>query len=107
MEPDPGRRYASAADMAADIRRYLSGLLGNTEGTRGDARAQARETFARVGRTLAAAGFDVETLDYAARFSDDERRILPRQLAQSLVHRFDRRELIQPRAVGIYLARRL
>jgi serine/threonine protein kinase len=26
MEPDPGRRYASAADMAADIRRFLAGL---------------------------------------------------------------------------------
>jgi reactive intermediate/imine deaminase len=38
-------------------RLYLSGMLGNTEGNRGDARAQAREMFARIGRTLTAAGF--------------------------------------------------
>jgi enamine deaminase RidA (YjgF/YER057c/UK114 family) len=38
-------------------RLYVSGMLGNTPETAGDARAQARETFVRIGRTLEAAGF--------------------------------------------------
>jgi 2-iminobutanoate/2-iminopropanoate deaminase len=38
-------------------RLYVSGMLGNTEATRGDAKAQTKETFARIGRTLTAAGF--------------------------------------------------
>ena len=36
---------------------YLSGIIGNTPATRGDTKAQATEILARVGRTLAAAGF--------------------------------------------------
>ena len=43
--------------MRVGNRLYLSGMLGNTPETAGDARAQARETFARIGRTLNAAGF--------------------------------------------------
>jgi enamine deaminase RidA (YjgF/YER057c/UK114 family) len=39
-------------------RLYLSGLLGNTEDNKGDTTAQTRETLARAGRTLKAAGFD-------------------------------------------------
>ena len=39
-------------------RLYLSGLLGNTADNKGDATAQTRETLARAGRTLKAAGFD-------------------------------------------------
>src|SRR5262249_36533499 len=38
-------------------RLFVSGILGNTEATRGDAAAQTRETLVRVGRTLTAAGF--------------------------------------------------
>jgi 2-iminobutanoate/2-iminopropanoate deaminase len=38
-------------------RLYVSGMLGNTPETAGDARAQAREMFARIGRTLTAAGY--------------------------------------------------
>jgi enamine deaminase RidA (YjgF/YER057c/UK114 family) len=38
-------------------RLYLSGMLGVTDATRGDARAQTRETLARLGRTMADAGF--------------------------------------------------
>jgi reactive intermediate/imine deaminase len=38
-------------------RLYLSGVLGNTDATRGEARAQARETFQRIGRTLKEAAF--------------------------------------------------
>ena len=52
-QPNPN---LSSAVRAGD-RLYLSGMLGNTESNRGDARAQARETFTRIGRTLAAAGF--------------------------------------------------
>lgn len=39
-------------------RLYLSGMLGNTADNKGDTTAQTRETLARVGRTLKAAGFD-------------------------------------------------
>lgn len=39
-------------------RLYLSGMLGNTPATRGDMEAQTREVLARIGRTLAAAGYD-------------------------------------------------
>ncbi|HEV8133015.1 MAG TPA: RidA family protein [Acidobacteriota bacterium] len=39
-------------------RLYLSGMLGNTEGNRGDIKAQTRETLSRIGRTLKGAGFD-------------------------------------------------
>ena len=35
---------------------YLSGMLGSTPDTKGDAGAQTRETLARIGRTLEAAG---------------------------------------------------
>ena len=52
-QPSPN---LSSAVRVGD-RLYLAGMLGNTEANRGDARAQARETFARVGRTLSAAGF--------------------------------------------------
>lgn len=53
-QPNPN---LSSAVRAGD-RLYLAGMLGNTESNRGDARAQARETFSRIGRTLTAAGFD-------------------------------------------------
>ena len=35
---------------------YVSGMLGNTSDTKGDAAAQSRETLARIGKALAAAG---------------------------------------------------
>jgi 2-iminobutanoate/2-iminopropanoate deaminase len=35
---------------------FLSGAMGNTESNRDDAAAQARETFARIGKTLETAG---------------------------------------------------
>ena len=38
-------------------RLYLSGMLGNTEANRGDAKTQTRETLERLGRTLKAGGF--------------------------------------------------
>jgi 2-iminobutanoate/2-iminopropanoate deaminase len=55
-QPNPNPNL-SAAVRVGD-RLYLAGMLGNNESNRGDAGAQARETFARIGRTLAAAGFD-------------------------------------------------
>lgn len=39
-------------------RLYLSGMLGNSASNKGDIRAQARETLARIGRTLKSAGYD-------------------------------------------------
>jgi len=41
-------------------RLYLSGMLGNIDTTKGDTKLQTRETLARLGRTLRAAGFDWE-----------------------------------------------
>lgn len=41
-------------------RLFVSGLLGNTPDTKGDARAQAAETVSRIARLLAAAGFGWE-----------------------------------------------
>jgi len=38
-------------------RLFLSGMLGNEAGNRGDARGQTRTTLARIARTLKAAGF--------------------------------------------------
>jgi enamine deaminase RidA (YjgF/YER057c/UK114 family) len=52
-QPNPN---LSSAVRAGD-RLYVSGMLGNTEANRGNALAQTRETFARIGRTLTAAGF--------------------------------------------------
>ncbi|MFP5379790.1 MAG: RidA family protein, partial [Vicinamibacteria bacterium] len=39
-------------------RLYVSGMLGNTPATKDDMEAQTRETLARIGRTLKAAGYD-------------------------------------------------
>ena len=39
-------------------RLYVSGILGNTADNKGDVTAQTRETLARAGRTLKAAGYD-------------------------------------------------
>jgi 2-iminobutanoate/2-iminopropanoate deaminase len=39
-------------------RLYVSGMLGNTDANKGDAKAQTTETLTRIGRTLKAAGFD-------------------------------------------------
>jgi enamine deaminase RidA (YjgF/YER057c/UK114 family) len=44
--------------ILAGSRLYLAGMLGVTDETRGDAKAQTRETLARLGRTLKEAGFD-------------------------------------------------
>ena len=55
----PGKPNAilSSAIRTGD-RLFLSGMLGSTEANKGDAAAQTRETLARLGRTLKAAGFD-------------------------------------------------
>jgi 2-iminobutanoate/2-iminopropanoate deaminase len=55
----PGRTNPnlSSAVLVGD-RLFLSGMLGNTEANRGNARGQSQETLARLGRTLKAAGFD-------------------------------------------------
>ena len=52
-------------------RLYVSGMLGNTDANAGDARAQAREMFTRIGRTLAAAGYDwADVVDGIAYITD-------------------------------------
>jgi enamine deaminase RidA (YjgF/YER057c/UK114 family) len=52
-------------------RLWVSGVLGNTEATRGDAAAQTRETLARVGRALKAAGFSWEEVGEAVVYVSD------------------------------------
>jgi len=39
-------------------RLYVAGILGNTADNKGDIKAQAAESLARIGRTLKAAGYD-------------------------------------------------
>jgi len=55
----PGRANPNLSSaVQVGNRLFLSGMLGNTDANRGDARAQTQETLARLGRTLKAAGFD-------------------------------------------------
>jgi 2-iminobutanoate/2-iminopropanoate deaminase len=60
----------SAAIRSGD-RLYVSGMLGSTAETRGDAGAQTREALDRIGRTLKRAGYDwpdvAESLVYLRR----------------------------------------
>ena len=53
-KPNP---ILSSAIRTGD-RLYLAGMLGSTEANKGDAAGQTRETMARLGRTMKAAGFD-------------------------------------------------
>jgi 2-iminobutanoate/2-iminopropanoate deaminase len=45
-----------SAAVSAGQHVYLSGVLGNTPETKGDAAAQTRETLARIGKALETAG---------------------------------------------------
>lgn len=58
-------------------RLYLSGILGNTAANAGDVSAQTRDTLARVGKTLDAAGFApsdiVDGIVYLTNLADYER----------------------------------
>jgi reactive intermediate/imine deaminase len=67
-ETTPATTTASAQAPAAPLplspairvgnRLYVSGMLGNTASNKGDAKAQATEALARIGRTLKAGGFE-------------------------------------------------
>jgi len=57
--PGPASPNLSAAIQTGD-RLFLSGMLGNSKATKGDAAAQTRVTLDRLGRTLQAAGFGWE-----------------------------------------------
>jgi 2-iminobutanoate/2-iminopropanoate deaminase len=57
--PGPASPNLSAAIQTGE-RLFLSGMLGNSRATKGDAAAQTRVTLDRLGRTLRAAGFDWE-----------------------------------------------
>lgn len=55
----PGRPNANLSSaIRVGNRLYVSGIVGNTPATRGNAKAQTAEVMARTGRTLQAAGFD-------------------------------------------------
>jgi aminoacrylate peracid reductase len=49
-----------SAGIRSGHRLYLSGMLGHTPETKGDAAAQTRETLERIRRTLTAAGYGPE-----------------------------------------------
>jgi 2-iminobutanoate/2-iminopropanoate deaminase len=53
-KPNP---ILSSAIRTGD-RLFLAGMLGSTDANKGDAAGQTRETLARLGRTMKAAGFD-------------------------------------------------
>jgi len=54
----PGRASATLSSaVKVGNTLYLAGLLGNNATNKGDMEAQTKETLARVGRTLTAAGF--------------------------------------------------
>ena len=57
--PGPASPNLSAAIQVGE-RLFLSGMLGNSKATKGDAAAQTLVTLERLGRTLRAAGFDWE-----------------------------------------------
>ena len=57
--PGPASPNLSSAIHAGE-RLFLSGMLGNSKATKGDAAAQTRVTLDRLGRTLLAAGFEWE-----------------------------------------------
>jgi 2-iminobutanoate/2-iminopropanoate deaminase len=55
----PGTKNANLSSaIRAGNRLYVSGILGNTAANKGDIKAQAAESLARIGRTLKAAGYD-------------------------------------------------
>jgi reactive intermediate/imine deaminase len=55
----PGRMNPNlSAGVKVGNRLFLSGMLGNNDTNAGDVGGQTRETLARIGRTLKAAGFD-------------------------------------------------
>lgn len=60
--------------ILAGQRLYLSGMLGNTDATKGDVRAQTRETLARLNKTMEAAGFNashvVDGIVYLPKLAD-------------------------------------
>jgi 2-iminobutanoate/2-iminopropanoate deaminase len=52
-------------------RLYVSGILGNTADNKGDMTAQTKELLARVGRTMAAAGYSFgDVVDAVAYITD-------------------------------------
>jgi aminoacrylate peracid reductase len=65
----PNPNLSSA--IRAGNRLWVSGVLGNTEATRGDAAAQTRETLARVGRALKVSGFAWEDVREAVVYVSD------------------------------------
>jgi len=68
----PGRANANLSSaIRVGNRLYLSGITGNTQTNRGDAKAQTTEVLARVGRTLQAAGFGWENVVDSTVFMSD------------------------------------
>ena len=68
----PSRANANLSSaIRVGNRLYLSGITGNTQTNRGDAKAQTTEVLARVGRTLQAAGFGWDSVVDSTVFMSD------------------------------------
>lgn len=66
-QPNPNLSSA----IRAGNRLFVSGMLGNTDATKGDVGAQTKETLARVDKALVAAGFDrAHVVDAVAYLTD-------------------------------------
>ena len=72
---EDGRPGSTNPNLSSAIRvgnrLYVSGMLGNTETNKGDVKAQTAESLARIGRTLAAAGFSWSQIVDATVFLPD------------------------------------
>ncbi len=59
----PGRPNANLSSaIQVGNRLYVAGITGNTAANKGDVKAQAAESLARIGRTLKAAGHDYSNI---------------------------------------------
>ena len=65
----PSPNYSSG--IRVGNRLYVAGMVGSTEGNKGDMKAQTRESLNNIGRTIKAAGFDwshvVESIVYVTK----------------------------------------
>jgi enamine deaminase RidA (YjgF/YER057c/UK114 family) len=60
----PGRPNANLSSaIQVGNRLYIAGITGNTAANKGDVKAQAAESLARIERTIKAAGYDYNDMN--------------------------------------------
>jgi 2-iminobutanoate/2-iminopropanoate deaminase len=91
----PGRANPNLSSaIEARERAFLSGMLGNSEATKGDVAAQTRVTLDRLGRTLSAAGYGWEHVKDGILYVTDAAN-------RSAVETLWRERLVATRAAGV------